>query len=177
MSSRAVYSTSSLSLRVMLSLPVEGGATTRVVRQVRKVWDTLGQGEMSTVPEADPRVSRPAAPVVTCPWDLEPPLWPAKAKSSAGKPRCSASPAEGEQDGACLHSKVHSSQGKYFNYLKWFMDWSYNWDLVSHCYWNVSADPLQQSAQCPHSLQLFKTIKKQHPMKAISFLFSGITYL
>lgn len=80
-------------------------------------------------------------------------------------------PCRGWGDGARLHSKVHSRQGKYFNYLKWVVDWSYNWGLVSQCYCNVSADPLQQSAQCPHSLQLFKTIEKQHPMEAIAFLF------
>lgn len=104
---------------------------------------------------SSPQGLQAAAPVVTCPWGLEPTLWPAKI--SAGKPSCSASPAQGERDGARLHSKVHSSQAKYCNYLKWVVDWSYNWGLVSQCYCNVSADPLQQSAQCPHSLQLFKT--------------------
>lgn len=132
-------------------------------------WPGEGSlGEMSTLPAAGLQACSPCchlslgsgAHSVTC-----------QGKSSAGKPSCPACPAEGEWDGAGLHSKVHSSQGKHFNNLKWVVDWSYNWGLVSQCYCNVSADPLQQSAQCPYSLQLFKTIEKQHPMEAISFLF------
>lgn len=165
MSSRAVSPNSSLSPRCQChwnEVPLHEWPN-------EEIWDALG--EMSTLPAAVPQVSRPAAPVVTCPSGLEPILWLAKAKSWAGKPSCSASPAEGERDGACLHSKVHSSHGEYFNYLKWVVYWSYNWGLVFQCYCNVSADLWQQSAQWPRSLQLFKTIEKQHPMEAISFLF------
>lgn len=156
-----------LSLHVKLSVLLEWGATTRVARwgKFGMLWD---REEWAHCLQQSPRF---AAPVVTHPSGLEPPLSPAKAESRAGNPSCSASPAEGERDGACLHSKVHSSQGKYSNYLKWVVDCSNNWGLLSQCYCHMSADPLEQSAQCPRSQQSFKTIEKQHPMEAISFLF------